>query len=202
MGGGAWECKRKKKKGTGGVRPQRQRFPVIITVKYRLHIKTNASIVQLDRESMTLIPHPNDPAITPSMLNPFNKTSGKAKGAEKEGETKPHKRFDPTAVECRSAEILYSQDRMKMKEPLPLEKLLRQPWTMEEPMSGLFKGYVGDLAGVTEIVTDAECEDSCFFSNLPIVAGSYGGDQRKGKKGIYYEVVIEKMEGEIAIGNP
>ncbi|KAJ6614821.1 hypothetical protein B0H10DRAFT_1787754 [Mycena sp. CBHHK59/15] len=41
--------------------------------------------------------------------------------------------------------------------------------------------------------------DTCFVSNLPIIAGQYG---KTGKKGVYYEVTIREMKGDgtIALG--
>ena len=52
---------------------------------------------------------------------------------------------------------------------------------------------------MTKVVTDKRCKDVCIFSNLPIIAGLY---DIKGKQGVYYEVVIRKMGGIIAVGNP
>jgi len=79
-----------------------------------------------------------------------------------------------------------------------------KPWGMRLPSSPRFKGSVESGivkggAGVTKVVTGGECKDTCIFSDLPIMAGLY---DTKGKQGIYYEVVIRKMGGIIAIGNP
>ena len=53
-------------------------------------------------------------------------------------------------------------------------------------------------AGATKVVTDKRCKDVCISGDLPIMVGLYNVE---GKQGIYYEVVIRKMEGIIAIGN-
>ena len=75
---------------------------------------------------------------------------------------------------------------------------------MRLPSSPRFRGHIESGvdkggAGVTKVVTDKKCRDVCIFSDLPIVAGLY---DTKGKQGVYYEVVIRKMGGIIAIGNP
>lgn len=78
-------------------------------------------------------------------------------------------------------------------------------WRMEFPKSPSAKGRVGSIfvtrnpTGMTKIVTKKKCEDTCIFSNLPIMAGLY---DIVGQKGVYYEVVIKEMIGVIAIGNP
>lgn len=74
---------------------------------------------------------------------------------------------------------------------------------MRFPSSPRFKGWVDpridrEGAGVTRVITDKKCKDVCIFSDLPIIAGLY---DTNGKQGIYYEVVIRKMRGIIAIGN-
>jgi hypothetical protein len=73
---------------------------------------------------------------------------------------------------------------------------------MQLPTSPRFTGHIESGidkggAGVTKVVTDKRCEDVCIFSDLPIMAGLY---DTKGKQGVYYEVVIRKMGGIIAIG--
>ena len=52
--------------------------------------------------------------------------------------------------------------------------------------------------GMTKVVTDEECTCVCLFNDLLIIADPY---DIKGKRGVYYEVVIWKMDGIIAIGN-
>jgi hypothetical protein len=78
-----------------------------------------------------------------------------------------------------------------------------RPWGMTLPSSPRFKGRVQSGidkggAGVTKVFTDGKCQDVCILSDLPIIAGLY---DTKGKQGVYYEVVIRKMRGIIAIGN-
>ena len=51
--------------------------------------------------------------------------------------------------------------------------------------------------GVCKIITEKSCGDTCLFSNLPIMAGLY---EIQGKHGVYYEVLVKKMDGIIAIG--
>jgi hypothetical protein len=53
-------------------------------------------------------------------------------------------------------------------------------------------------SGMINVMTFAQCGDVCLLSNLPIMAGMY---DIQGKTGVYYEVLIEKMNGVIAIGN-
>ena len=78
-----------------------------------------------------------------------------------------------------------------------------KPWGMKYPASPRFKGRIESGidkggTGVTKVFTNKMCEDVCIFSDLPIMAGLY---DTKGKLGVYFEVVIRKMEGIIAIGN-
>ena len=72
---------------------------------------------------------------------------------------------------------------------------------MRIPTSPRFDGSVEsgtkEGAGVTRVVTGKRCRDVCIFSDLPIMAGLY---DIKGKQGVYYEVIIRKMGGIIAIG--
>ena len=51
---------------------------------------------------------------------------------------------------------------------------------------------------MTKVVTDEECTCVCLFNYLPIITDLY---EIEGKRGVYYEVVIGKMDGIIAIGN-
>lgn len=80
-------------------------------------------------------------------------------------------------------------------------------WGLEWPDTKRFRGTIrspdemkgkGD-EGVIRVATEKECKDSCLLSNLPIAAGLY---DIQGKRGVYYEVTIHQMEepGIIAIG--
>lgn len=80
-------------------------------------------------------------------------------------------------------------------------------WSMELPEPAddeRFKNQVNykavsiTSAGVIRVASTSGCKDTCIFSNWPIIAGLYATN---GKKGVYYEVKILKMEGVIAIGN-
>ena len=51
---------------------------------------------------------------------------------------------------------------------------------------------------MTKVVTDEECMCVCLFNDLPIIADLC---DIKGKRGVYYEVVIGKMDRIITIGN-
>ncbi|KAF9783538.1 hypothetical protein BJ322DRAFT_1071619 [Thelephora terrestris] len=78
-----------------------------------------------------------------------------------------------------------------------------KPWGIKYPASSRFEGRIESMmdkggAGVIKIFTDKICKDVCLFSDLPIMAGLY---DTKGKQGVYYEVVIRKMGGIIAIGS-
>jgi len=100
----------------------------------------------------------------------------------------------------------YPVEKPKLLPSVMAERLSQEgckPWGMSLPSSRRFKGRVESGtdkggAGVTKVVTDRKCKDVCIFSDLPIMAGLY---DTRGKQGIYYEVVIRKMEGIIAIGD-
>ncbi|KAI0094358.1 hypothetical protein BDY19DRAFT_912408, partial [Irpex rosettiformis] len=51
---------------------------------------------------------------------------------------------------------------------------------------------------VCKVVTGKSCRDTCLFSNLPLMAGLY---EIQGKNGVYYEILMKKMDGIIAIGS-
>ncbi|KAI0347813.1 hypothetical protein BDW22DRAFT_1403969 [Trametopsis cervina] len=75
-------------------------------------------------------------------------------------------------------------------------------WNIEVPRSSRFVGRVSaggekGKASVSKVVTEAKCESVCLLSNLPIMAGLY---EIQGKSGVYYEVLVKKMDGIIAIG--
>lgn len=122
-----------------------------------------------------------------------------------------HGRYqEATFEEYKEAEqfcVRHPVERPKLLPSDTVERLLQEgcrAWGMEFPSSPRFKGWVdprinGEGAGVTRVITERKCKDVCIFSNLPIMAGLYDAN---GKRGIYYEVVIRKMRGTIAIGNP
>ena len=68
------------------------------------------------------------------------------------------------------------------------------------PSSPRLKDYFesGIYRGMTKVNTDGECMCVCLFNNLPIVADLC---DIKGKRGVYHEVEIGKMDGIITIGN-
>ncbi|CAL1712219.1 unnamed protein product [Somion occarium] len=75
-------------------------------------------------------------------------------------------------------------------------------WKLEWPRSPRFVGHVEDTGekggnSAVSVMSKKECRDTCLFSDLPILAGLY---DIQGKSGVYYEVVVHKMEGIIAIG--
>ena len=116
---------------------------------------------------------------------------------------------DATADEYTEAERFCTRYPVEPPKLLPsdmVERLSQEgcsPWGMTFPSSPRFKGRVESGidkggAGVTKVFTNEKCQDVCIFSDLPIIAGLY---DIKGKHGVYYEVVIRKMRGIIAIGN-
>jgi Ran-binding protein 9/10 len=75
-------------------------------------------------------------------------------------------------------------------------------WNIDVPRTPRFVGrvVVGGEKGkqaVSKVETGKKCRDSCLFSNLPLIAGLY---EVQGKTGIYYEVMVKKMDGIVAIG--
>lgn len=88
-----------------------------------------------------------------------------------------------------------------------LEKEGCRYWGIEHPRSHRFKGEIhnsnadnkdkGSTLNVVKVKTKKACQDVCLFSTLPILAGLY---DIQGKSGIYYEILIHKMNGIIAIG--
>ena len=125
----------------------------------------------------------------------------------------PHKHgrySEATAEDYESAERFCDRNSVDLPKFLPSHTVERisqegcKPWGMNEPYINSrrsFKGKVEprnkDLAGVTKVVTEVRCKDTCIFSNLPIMAGLYDTGVQKG---VYYEVVVRKMGGIIAIG--
>ncbi|KIK09543.1 hypothetical protein K443DRAFT_671446 [Laccaria amethystina LaAM-08-1] len=74
-------------------------------------------------------------------------------------------------------------------------------WGIEYPISPRFIGNIkSDFKGgpgVTTVQTGSDCKDVTLLSDLPIMAGLY---DIHGKTGVYFEILIRKMEGIIAIG--
>ncbi|THH13509.1 hypothetical protein EW146_g6716 [Bondarzewia mesenterica] len=72
-------------------------------------------------------------------------------------------------------------------------------WDLDWPTTPRFVGrFEKDFhtIGGVRVRTEHECKDVCLFSNLPLVAGAYNRPQQKG---VYYEVIVLRMEGVIAI---
>ncbi|KAF8650328.1 hypothetical protein AX16_005290 [Volvariella volvacea WC 439] len=58
-------------------------------------------------------------------------------------------------------------------------------------------GKAGSGLGVVKISAFPDCKDVCLLSDLPIMAGLY---DIQGKRGVYYEVKVLKMKGTVAVG--
>ncbi|KAK0188495.1 hypothetical protein F5146DRAFT_1140011 [Armillaria mellea] len=50
---------------------------------------------------------------------------------------------------------------------------------------------------VVRVCTKKKCQDYCLLSDLPVMAGLY---ETPGKVGFYYEILIHRMDGFIAVG--
>ncbi|KAG5220653.1 endosome protein [Salix suchowensis] len=76
-------------------------------------------------------------------------------------------------------------------------------WEIEYPQTSRFVGSITNPSetkggpSVCKVETNTKCQDICLMSNLPLMAGMYDG---RGKKGFYYEILIQRMDGLIAIG--
>jgi hypothetical protein len=76
-------------------------------------------------------------------------------------------------------------------------------WGLNHPTLNRFSGSILNptdskgSSGVVKVTTTSACGDVCLMSNYPILAGLYG---IKGKTGVYYEILINRMDGLIAIG--
>ncbi|KAF5326603.1 hypothetical protein D9611_000882 [Ephemerocybe angulata] len=76
-------------------------------------------------------------------------------------------------------------------------------WGIQWPTTPRFSGHIQEAAdtkggpAVTTVTTTAKCKDTCLLSDMPILAGLY---EVQGKTGVYYEVLVQKMTGFIAIG--
>ncbi|KAI0035177.1 hypothetical protein K488DRAFT_76756 [Vararia minispora EC-137] len=99
----------------------------------------------------------------------------------------------------------YPLDQPKLISSAAVERIHERgcgAWGLVKPAHHHFSGLVnGDnksgLAGSWRVVTDKTCKDSCITSDLPVVGALY---EHRGKRGIYFEVRINKMEGTIAVG--
>ena len=165
------------------------------------------------------MPLPSGPAATPAMHRFFDKLFDKARARGYHPDASPPhrtlaaertnihgKHSNATFDDYKEAELFCARHPVEPPKHLPSDMVERlsqegcKPWRMRPPSSPRFRGYVesGIDRGMTKVVTDEECMCVCLFSDLPIVAGLY---DIKGKRGVYYEVVIGKMDGIIAIGN-
>lgn len=80
-------------------------------------------------------------------------------------------------------------------------------WDIERPTDAHFIGHIergdqiklGSGGGTwkVKVRTEKRCRDSCVMSDLPLMAGLY---DIHGRRGVYYEVRVNRMDGVIAIG--
>jgi Ran-binding protein 9/10 len=79
-------------------------------------------------------------------------------------------------------------------------------WGLERPSNARFIGHIerGYQAksyrsggGIWKVRTEKRCRDTCIMSDLPLMAGLY---DIHGRRGVYYEVRVNRMEGVVAIG--
>jgi hypothetical protein len=77
-------------------------------------------------------------------------------------------------------------------------------WGLSTPHTSNFVGRVGPSPGNSKlkdglitVETADGCDDTCLFSDLPIMAGLYAD---VGKEGVYFEVTVLEMSGTIAVG--
>jgi Ran-binding protein 9/10 len=78
-------------------------------------------------------------------------------------------------------------------------------WGLERPNTNRFVGRIqrgnqnkpsnGD--GPWKVCTQKSCQDTCVMSDLPLMTGLY---DIHGRRGIYYEVRVNRMEGVVAVG--
>ncbi|XP_006455777.1 hypothetical protein AGABI2DRAFT_76541 [Agaricus bisporus var. bisporus H97] len=84
-----------------------------------------------------------------------------------------------------------------------IKSIGEKAWGLSYPTLNRFSGTIINptdskgSSGVVKVTTTPMCGDVCLMSDLPILAGLYG---IKGKTGVYYEVLINRMDGLIAIG--
>ncbi|KAF6750886.1 endosome protein [Ephemerocybe angulata] len=73
-------------------------------------------------------------------------------------------------------------------------------WGIQWPTTPRFSGHIQEAAdtkggpAVTTVTTTPKCKDTCLLSDMPILAGLY---EVQGKTGVYYEVLVQKMEGSL-----
>ena len=82
-------------------------------------------------------------------------------------------------------------------------------WSLERPTDDArFVGHIENNEKVDQIKpggsgtcckvrTEKPCRDSCVMSDLPLMAGLY---DIHGRRGVYYEVRVNRMDGVVAIG--
>jgi hypothetical protein len=80
-------------------------------------------------------------------------------------------------------------------------------WDLECPADAHFIGHVersdqikpgsNSGGGTWKVRTEKRCRDSCVMSDLPLMAGLY---DIHGRRGVYYEVRVNRMDGVVAIG--
>jgi hypothetical protein len=78
-------------------------------------------------------------------------------------------------------------------------------WGFERPADPRFVGRIergdqdksGSGGGIWKVRTEKRCRDICVMSDLPLMAGLY---DIRGRRGVYYEVRVNRMEGVVAIG--
>jgi hypothetical protein len=79
-------------------------------------------------------------------------------------------------------------------------------WDLERPTDPHFVGHIersdeikpGSSGGGTwKVRTEKRCRDSCVMSDLPLMGGLY---DIHGRRGVYYEVRVNRMDGVVAIG--
>jgi len=78
-------------------------------------------------------------------------------------------------------------------------------WGLEHPSAPRFVGRIegggqnksSRGGGTWKVRSEKRCQDSCIMSDLPILAGLY---DIRGRRGVYYEVRVNMMEGVITIG--
>jgi Ran-binding protein 9/10 len=79
-------------------------------------------------------------------------------------------------------------------------------WGLERPITTRFVGRIqkggqdkpsNNGGGTWKVCTRKSCQDTCVMSDLPLMAGLY---DIHGRRGIYYEVRVNRMEGVVAIG--
>ena len=74
-------------------------------------------------------------------------------------------------------------------------------WDLERTTDARFIGHIGrsdrSRGGIWKVRTEKRCQDSCVMSDLPLMAGLY---DIHGRRGVYYEVLVNRMDGVVAVG--